>query len=86
MKIPALWRKIGNKSLQRTVRCKDFMSAVRLIGRIARLAERVGHHPDLHLTGYRRLRIALTTHSAGKVTAKDLSMASKISKLIAILL
>ena len=56
------------------LRCKDFMGAVRLIGKIARLAERMDHHPDLHLTRYRRLKIVLTTHSAGGVTTKDFAL------------
>ena len=60
------------------LRCKDFMAAVRLISKIARLAERMDHHPDLHLTRYRRLKIALTTHSAGGVTAKDFALANRL--------
>lgn len=72
---------VGNKSLRLEFKCKDFISAVRLITRIARLAEKMDHHPDLHLTGYRKLKVVLRTHSAGRVTAKDLLMAAFINKI-----
>ncbi len=62
------------------------MAAVRLIGRIAKVAEKMDHHPDIHLTRYRRLRLVLTTHSEGRVTSKDLKLAKAIGKLSAHLL
>ena len=60
---------------------RDFAAAVAFINRIAKVAEKENHHPDLHLTGYRRLRIVLTTHSAGGLTGKDHALAEKISAL-----
>jgi 4a-hydroxytetrahydrobiopterin dehydratase len=71
---------VRTRSIRTEIRCRDFMAAVGLIGRIARLAEKMDHHPDLHLTHYRRLKIVLTTHSAGGVTAKDLKMAKIIRR------
>ena len=59
---------------------KDFMAAIRLIGRIARLAEKADHHPDLHVTRYRLLRVELYTHSLGKLSRKDIELASKIQQ------
>ena len=60
---------------------KDFVSAVALIGRIAKLAEKEGHHPDLHLTGYRRLKIGLSTHAIGGLSVNDFILAAKIGRL-----
>ena len=60
---------------------KDFMAAVQLIGRLARLAEKEDHHPDIHLTGYRKLRVELSTHALGGLSEKDLVLAAKIDKL-----
>ena len=45
---------------------KDFTAAVGCIGDIARIAESEGHHPDLHLTGYRKLGVELSTHAIGQ--------------------
>ena len=71
------------RALHRTIVCKGFTSAVRLIGKIARLAEKMDHHPDLHLTRYKRLKIVLTTHSEGRVTGKDVRMARTVSRMAA---
>ena len=58
------------------------MAAVRLINKIARMAEKMDHHPDLHLTHYKRLKIVLTTHEKGGVTGRDVRLATKISDAI----
>lgn len=59
----------------------DFMAAVDLILQIARIAEDEKHHPDIHLTQYRNLRVGLTSHDAGGLTQKDLTVARKINDL-----
>lgn len=60
---------------------KDFLSAVDLIRRISTIAEKEDHHPDIHLTGYRRLRIDLSTHAIGGLSENDFILAAKITKL-----
>ncbi len=45
--------------------------------RIADLAEAANHHPDLDIR-YQRLRVALSTHSEGGITGKDLALAAQI--------
>jgi 4a-hydroxytetrahydrobiopterin dehydratase len=59
----------------------DFAAAVELIGRIAEAAERADHHPDLHLTRYRRLAVELSTHDAGGLTDKDFTLASELEAI-----
>ena len=76
------WQKtVDGKSIFREYVMKDFVSAVGLINKIAELAEAADHHPDIHLTGYKRLRIELSTHSVGKLTEKDFNLAEKIDAL-----
>ena len=60
---------------------QDFVSAVELIDEIAKVAEAQDHHPDLYLTGYRRLRVELSTHSIGGLSEKDFILADKIQQL-----
>ncbi|MGB0652111.1 MAG: 4a-hydroxytetrahydrobiopterin dehydratase [Thermoplasmatota archaeon] len=69
--------------LQRCWRLADFTAALDLTNRIGALAEAEGHHPDLHLTGYRNLRVALWTHAAGGLTENDFILAAKIDQLAA---
>ena len=76
------WRFTPNKKgITASLRMKDFMSAIQLMRTIARCAEKLDHHPDLHLTGYRNLRIELSTHSLGGLTQKDFILAEKINRL-----
>ena len=57
---------------------KTFVQAMRLLNRCAELAEEEQHHPDFHLTGYRLLRIELTTHAIGGLSENDFILAAKI--------
>lgn len=67
--------------LQRTIRRADWRAAIRLVDAVADEAERRDHHPDLCVTGYRRVTFRLTTHSAGGITALDLELARAIDRL-----
>jgi 4a-hydroxytetrahydrobiopterin dehydratase len=69
--------------IRRQVRFKNFVEAVACVNRIADLAESEGHHPDLHITGYRILGIELTTHAIGGLSDNDFIVAAKIDALIA---
>ncbi|OGW85110.1 MAG: pterin-4-alpha-carbinolamine dehydratase [Omnitrophica bacterium RIFCSPHIGHO2_02_FULL_46_11] len=69
------------KSISREFAMKNFLAAVHLIGLIAEVAEGEDHHPDLHLTGYRKLRIELATHSIGGLSENDFILAAKIDEL-----
>ena len=69
------------KSLFKEYLMKDFVSAVRFTNGIAEVAEKEDHHPDIHLTGYRKLRIELSTHSIGGISENDFILAAKIEKL-----
>ena len=60
---------------------KDFMSAINLIKGIAKIAENARHHPDVHLTDYRKLRVELTTHDVGGLSENDFIVAGKINDL-----
>ena len=73
------------KTLAKNFEMKDFLSATALISALAELAESEGHHPDLHLTRYRHLKIELTTHAVGGLTENDFILAAKIEKLPKIL-
>jgi 4a-hydroxytetrahydrobiopterin dehydratase len=74
----------GANAIRKTVKCKDFLDAVQLIQRIAPIAEVEDHHPDLHLTGYRKLTIELSTHAIGGLSENDFILAAKIDQLISV--
>lgn len=76
------WELVDGKAIRKTVRCRDFLDAVNLIQRIAPIAEAEDHHPDLHLTGYRRLTIELSTHAIGGLSENDFILAAKLDPLV----
>ena len=76
------WELVDGKLIRKTVKCKDFLDAVNLIQRIAPVAEAEDHHPDLHLTGYRKLAIELSTHAIGGLSENDFILAAKIDELL----
>ena len=67
------------KAIFRDYNTKNFMTAVKFINDIAGIAEAENHHPDLHLTGYRKLKIVLSTHAIGGLSENDFIVASKIN-------
>src|ERR1700684_2063135 len=69
-----------HKMLYREFILHDFMCALNLIDRIAVIAEDEKHHPDLHLTQYRNLRVGLTSHDLGGLSEKDFIVARKINE------
>ena len=76
------WRLSGNaKSIYAEYVMKNFIAAIKFIQKIAGLAEKEGHHPDIHLTGYRKLRIELSTHAIGNLSENDFILAAKIDAL-----
>lgn len=71
-----------SKSISRKVVRKNFVEAMELMNQIGEIAESEGHHPDLHLTGYRNLRVDLTTHAIGGLSENDFIVAAKIDEVL----
>ena len=69
------------KMIYREFIIQDFKAAIDLINRIGEIAEDANHHPNIHLTEYRKLRIELTTHDVGGLSQKDFIEAGKINDL-----
>ncbi|WP_337176790.1 4a-hydroxytetrahydrobiopterin dehydratase [Paludisphaera sp.] len=60
---------------------KNFMAGLRFFEKVGEVAESEGHHPDLHLTGYRHVAVELFTHAVGGLTENDFILAAKIDAL-----
>lgn len=69
------------KVISRQYTMKNFMAAIELTEKVAELAEQEQHHPDIHLTGYRNLKIDLSTHKIGGLSENDFILAAKINRL-----
>jgi 4a-hydroxytetrahydrobiopterin dehydratase len=67
--------------IRREWRVKNFLTGLDFFQRVGQLAEEEGHHPDLHLVGYRNLAIEIWTHAIGGLSENDFILAAKIDKL-----
>ncbi len=65
---------VEQNQLTRTFSFPSFADALSFVQSIGVEAERVQHHPDLDIR-YSKVRVNLTTHDAGGITAKDLDLA-----------
>jgi 4a-hydroxytetrahydrobiopterin dehydratase len=73
------WTRTGDK-LQRSLQFADFVTAFSFMAGAALVAERLGHHPEW-FNVYHTVRIELTTHDAGGITALDLELARAMDAL-----
>lgn len=71
------WRQSGD-AIAREFKLADFVAAVEFIDRVAAIAEELGHHPDILLHGWNKVRFTLSTHSAGGLTQSDFDLAARI--------
>jgi len=60
---------------------KNFRAGMDFLNRVAEVAEQEGHHPDVHLDGYRHVWIELWTHAIGGLSQNDFILAAKIDRL-----
>jgi 4a-hydroxytetrahydrobiopterin dehydratase len=82
MDTPDGWTVEGSdQALVRTLRFKDFSEAFGFLTRVALHAEKVDHHPEF-TSVWNRVDFRLTSHDAGGVTDRDLSLAAAINSLI----
>ncbi|HEX4738480.1 MAG TPA: 4a-hydroxytetrahydrobiopterin dehydratase [Allosphingosinicella sp.] len=66
------------KAIRRSFRFRDFSEAFGFIARVALAAEKADHHPDWS-NSWNRVDVALSTHSEGGVTSKDVELARQMN-------
>lgn len=74
------WHRDG-QAIVREWTFEDFGQAMAFVDRVADTAETVNHHPDIHVHGWNKVRLELSTHSEGGLTQADLDMAARIDDL-----
>ncbi|MFD2419202.1 4a-hydroxytetrahydrobiopterin dehydratase [Amycolatopsis pigmentata] len=74
------WQREG-ESIVRTAELAGFPQAMEVVNRVAELAESVNHHPDIDIR-WRTVTFRLSTHSAGGLTVKDISLAEQIDETL----
>ena len=71
---------LSNGAIIRTFAFKNFAEALAFVNRVGELAEAMDHHPDIDIR-WNKVRLELSTHSAGGLTKLDFDLASQINAL-----
>lgn len=75
------WRREGEE-IVRDLKFDDFAGAIAFVDRVAEAAEDANHHPDILVHGWNKVRLSLTNHSEGGLTAIDFDMAQRFDGLV----
>jgi 4a-hydroxytetrahydrobiopterin dehydratase len=78
--LPAWQPVAGRSAITRVYTLADFSQAFGFMTRAALLAEKMDHHPEWSNL-YKTVTATLTTHDAGGVTERDLTLARAMDRL-----
>jgi 4a-hydroxytetrahydrobiopterin dehydratase len=76
-----LWQVGEERAIVRELQFANFADAIAFVNRVAEAAEGANHHPDILLHGWNKVRLTLSTHSAGGLTDADFQLAAQIDHL-----
>jgi 4a-hydroxytetrahydrobiopterin dehydratase len=71
------WRREGD-TIVRDFELSGFTAAMALANAVADAANDANHHPDILIHGYKKVRLTLSTHSAGGLTENDFALSGTI--------
>ena len=79
--LPGWYLTHDGQRIRKDWRVKNFMAGMAFFGKCAEVAEADGHHPDLHIEGYRNVSVELWTHAIGGLSENDFILAAKVDQL-----
>ncbi|MEM0074958.1 MAG: 4a-hydroxytetrahydrobiopterin dehydratase [Conexivisphaerales archaeon] len=65
--------------ITKTFKFREFMDGIEFINEVAKIAEKLEHHPDIHVR-YTTVKLALQSHDEGGITMRDIRLAKAIEK------
>jgi 4a-hydroxytetrahydrobiopterin dehydratase len=75
------WSEVtGRDAISRKFAFKDFNEAFGFMARAALIAEKLDHHPEW-FNVYNKVEVTLSTHDAGGVTERDVTLAEAMNRL-----
>jgi len=73
------WSREGD-AIVKAYKNGDFVGSVKFVESLVEPAEGMNHHPDIALS-WDEVRVTITNHSEGGLTANDFELAAKIDAL-----
>lgn len=74
------WEREGSE-ISKVFEFDDFAGSIKFVNAVAKMADRYDHHPDIDIR-YAKVRLTLSTHSEGGLTAIDFDLAGDIEQTI----
>lgn len=75
------WQIEDDFKLERIFVFKDFKEALSFVNKVGEIAENEGHHPNINIFDYKKVKIELFTHSIGGLSENDFILASRINEI-----
>jgi 4a-hydroxytetrahydrobiopterin dehydratase len=72
------WQAVEEKKIEKDYTFKDFQEAIDFISKVGQIAEAEGHHPDIFLHDWNKVKLTLSTHAIDGLSENDFILASKI--------
>ena len=71
-----------DSKMEREYQFKDFAEALAFINKVGAIAEEEGHHPNILLHGWNKVKLELYTHAIGGLSINDFVCAVKFDQLL----
>lgn len=68
---------LDGAAIRKSFRFSNYGAVIHFVNQVARIADRLNHHPDL-LVKYGSAEVTFTTHDAGGLTAADFEAARAV--------
>lgn len=75
------WARDG-ETIKKDYQFNNFSEVVKVVNRIAEIAEDQNHHPNILMHDWNRLSIISSTHDANGITGRDFKLANAIEKIV----
>ncbi len=74
------WSLADDKRIRKEFTLRNFAEALAFANRVGAIAEAEGHHPDILIYSWNRVRLEIMTHAIGGLSENDFILAAKIDR------
>lgn len=77
------WIVVNNDlAIEKDFKFKNFKEALAFVNQVGEIAESEGHHPDIFLHNWRKVKLTLSTHAIKGLSVNDFIIAVKADELV----
>lgn len=75
------WQVVNNHEIVKQFDFRNFKQALKFVNQVGELAEAEGHHPDILIFSYHKVKITLYTQAINGLSQNDFILAAKIDDM-----